>query len=83
MSKFSHFAVKKLYYKQSFNDISGNRSPLFLQIHFDQTYFLEVCLGGGGGGGVWHGPFLSREFMSGGLCPGVLSRGVLSGVFMF
>ena len=29
MSKFSHFEVKKLCFKWSFNSISGNRGPLF------------------------------------------------------
>ena len=40
MSKFSHFAVKKLYFKRSFNNISGNRGPLFSQVNFDQTYIF-------------------------------------------
>ena len=55
MSKFSHFAVKKLYFKQSFNNINGNRGPLFSQINFDQKYF---------------GRSLARAFLSGALCPG-------------
>ena len=50
MSKFSHFAVKKLYFKRSFNNINGNCGPLFPQINFDQTYFGEFLTRGGGGG---------------------------------
>ena len=42
MSKFSRFAVKKLYFKRSFNSISGNRGPFFSQINFDKTCFGEV-----------------------------------------
>ena len=45
MSKFSHFALKKLYFKRYFNNIVGNRGPLFSQINSDKTYFF---LGGGG-----------------------------------
>ena len=62
MSKFSDFAVKKLYFKRSFNNVSGNRSPLFSQINFDQTFFW--------GGLAWG--VLSRELLSGGLCLGGL-----------
>ena len=51
---------KKLYSKQSFNNISGNCGHLFSQINFDQIYFF----GGGLAGG------LSRRFLCGGLCPG-------------
>ena len=56
--------VKKLYFKRSFNNISGNRGPLFSQIHFDQTYF-----GGFFGTGVCPGGFV-WEFMSRGFCRG-------------
>ena len=37
MSKFSHFAVNDIYFKRSFNNMSGNRDPLFSQINFGQT----------------------------------------------
>ena len=66
MSKFSHFAVKNSYFKRSFNNINGNRGPLFSQINFDRTYFWGVLSGGGGSTG-W---FLSRGFLSEELCPG-------------
>ena len=48
MSKFSGIAVKKLYFKQSFDNKSGNRGPLFSQINFDWTYFGGFCPGGEG-----------------------------------
>ena len=46
MSKFSHFGVRKFYFKRSFNNISGNCGPLFSQMNFDQTYFGGVCPAG-------------------------------------
>ena len=59
MSKFSHFAVKKFYFKLSFNNINENRGPLFLQINFDQTYFRG-----------WHGFFfVQMVFVRGGYVP--------------
>ena len=60
MSKFSHFAVKKLYFKQCFNNISGNCGLLFSQINFDQKYF-----GGFLARGVVQG-FMSGKFSRGG-----------------
>ena len=67
MSKFCHFAVKKLYFKRSFNNICGNRGPLFSQINSDQTYFGGFCPRVFGMG------FLSRGLRLGvcpvGLCP--------------
>ena len=68
MSQFSNSAIKKFYFKQSFNNVSENRGPLFSQINFDQTYFGGVL-----SGGFWHGGFISR-----GLCLGSLSRGFMS-----
>ena len=67
MSKFSHFAVKKLYFKRSFNNISRNRGPLFSQIIFDHTYF----------GGFCPGAFRTEVF-----CPGVFVWGSMSRVFV-
>ena len=58
MSNFSHFAIKKLYFKRSFNNISGNRGPLFSHINFEQTYFGVFP------GRVWHVS----------ICPGVYVR---------
>ena len=52
MLKFSHFSVKKLYFKRSFNNIGENRGSFFSQINFDQT-FWRVLSGG----------FLARGFM--------------------
>ena len=66
--EFSHFTVKKLYFKQSLNNISGNcGGPLFSQINFDKTYF-----------GVFMSErFLARGFLSKGLLfGGFLSRGL-------
>ena len=57
MSQFSHFAIKKLYLKQSFNNISEN---LFSQINFDLTY-----VGRRGCPGVFGTGFV-RRFISGG-----------------
>ena len=72
MSKISHFAVKTLYFKRSFNHISGNRGPLFSQINFDQIYF-----GGLLSGGVGMGVFV-QEVLSRGLCLGGFVWGVMS-----
>ena len=47
MSKFSHFAVEKLYLKRSLNNVRGNRGPIFSQIIFDQTYKGSFVGGGG------------------------------------
>ena len=74
MSQFSHYIIKKRYFKQSFNNISGNRGSLFSQINFDQTYFGRVL-----SRGFWHGRFCPWDFclgvyvqgfcLGGGLCP--------------
>ena len=73
MSKFSHFAVKKLYFKRSFNNIGGDRGRLFSQINFDQTYFGGFCLGvfcpGGLGTGVFVQGFCPGGLLFGELCP--------------
>ena len=63
MSKFSHFAVKKLHVKRSFNNISGNRSLLLSQINLDQAYFRAFCPGV-----VRHGGFV-QGLLYGGSCP--------------
>ena len=68
MLQFSHFAVKKLYFKQNFSTISGNRGPLFLQINFDCTYL-------GGGGFSW-GVFSMGEILSSGFLSGVYVWGL-------
>ena len=76
MSTFSHFAVKKLYFKRSLNNINGNRGPLFSQINSDQTFWEGVCPGGVStgflSGGVSTG-FLSGGFWHRGLCPRTVS----------
>ena len=45
MLKFSHFAIKKLYFKWSFNNISGNSGPLFslmnLTRHILRVFFVQ------------------------------------------
>ena len=61
MSTFSHFAVKKLYFKRIFNNISKNRGPRFSQINFDQACFERR-------GGDSEG-FGMRDFGRGGSCP--------------
>ena len=71
MLKFFHSAVNKLYFKRSFNSISGNHGLLFSQINFDQTYFGGFCSGGFGMGKLSRGVF-----------PGVYVREFLSGAFM-
>ena len=63
MSKFSQFAVNK----RAFNNINGNRCPLFSQINFDQAHSGGYCPG-----------VLSWGFISGDLCLG----GIFSGGFM-
>ena len=42
---FSHFAVKKLYFKRRFNNTSENCGLLFSQINTDQTYFGGLSRG--------------------------------------
>ena len=72
MSKFFHFATKKLYFKRSFNNISGNCGPLFSQINFDQTYFGAIFVQGV----LARGSFCPGRFCLGGLCPRTrLNRG--------
>ena len=63
MTKLPHFAVKKLYFKLSFNKKMGNRGPLFFQINFDQKDL---------GGLPWG--FVQEVFVWR-LCPGILYRG--------
>ena len=65
MSKFSHFAIKKLYLKRSFNNISGNCGPLLSQINFDQTYFGGLVRGGFGTGGFVQGVYVRGLFTRG------------------
>ena len=66
MSKFSHFVINKLYFKQSFNNINKDRGPLFSQINVYQTYFFgEGCPG-----------FFVQGVLSGDLCSGVFFLGV-------
>ena len=62
MSKFFHFSVNKLYFKQSFNNVDRNRGPLFPQINFDHTYFWGFC----------------AAVFSGGLCPRVYALELMS-----
>ena len=47
MSTFSHFAIKKLYFKQSLNNMGGNCGPFFSQTNADQTYFRGGLSGEG------------------------------------
>ena len=73
MSKFSHFAINKLYFEWSFNNISRNRGPLSYRKNFDHA---DIFFWGKRGfiwrGGVWHGVFLSKEF-AGSYCDETLS----------
>ena len=74
MSKFSHFALNKLYFKWSFNNISRNRGPPFSRINFDQTYFGRFL------SGDRYKNFVREGFVRG-LCPrtarGIRARNAL------
>ena len=58
-----------MYFKRSFNNISGSRGPLFSQINFDQTYFCRFLAGRFMSEG-----FLSRRFKSQNCCEFVGTR---------
>ena len=58
MTKFSLFAIKKLYFKLIFNSISTNYDRLFSQKNFDYTQLRGVCPEAWG-------------FCPAGFCPGV------------
>ena len=76
--KFSHFAVKNLYFKRSFNNIIENPGVLFSRINFDQTYlfwgdFVRGFLAWGiFVQGVLSGSLCSEFFVRAGLCPRTL-----------
>ena len=77
MSKFSYFAERKLYFKLSFDNISGNSGPLFSQINFDHTYF-GVFVRGVFGTGVYVG----GVYVGGVYVGGVYVGGVYVGVYV-
>ena len=72
------FVINKLYFKQSFNNISRIRGHLFSQINFHQTFFFFF----GGGGALSWGFLAWRNFVQGVLSGGLSPRGILSGGFM-
>ena len=64
------FVIKKLYFKQSFNNISRIRGHLFSQINFDQIFFFFFEEGG-----FVLGVFGMEEFCPGGFVWGFISEG--------